>query len=1373
MLISSLNFLTTVSAINPPNNSDGTWFDDFENATGISEFSKCNLSKGSIILGNGSNICYYDFAPSGNKHEAWESDLSAATGEGAEFIWLRNLLNENEFTDADRSDIKYKDDGKAKETESSYIDKPLLGLNYTFSPIHHFRFKINQNKNAINEMKFDWWYGGYRNDANIEDISLYAWYSYPVIDRWVQVETKTYGAGSNFIIFTSNSSGYISKDGYIDFLIIATPKTNGKTCILTTDYVNLTITTKFGYLEEGYITSVEIAPTNLGRWESVVWSGSRAADTSYVKIQVLNETGKVINSLPRNLDGFKTSPIDLSSLPTSIKKIKLKASLHSGDLSFTPRLNSWGVTWQTENNKFKDSFSTDLRIDKIVGANIDKKINMSDFYSDWSIFGKNPANTRYYEGYGPQDSSVYWTSRKETVGGGTRSPVMGHVMGKGVIYVASSVDNRIYAFNATGSSDKKEPFDWSDSSYIVDSSVAVADNFVIVATSKINASNKIYALDKSNLKNEIWSYSYSGGNICFSSAPTVADEKVFVTSWTGNYVSTPLLSFLEKLLKGNNKLIALNLADGSKVWDKDYKDLPAGSFSTPAVADGKVFVGCDNMYGSNLFAFDEETGKEIWNKSVGLIGGASPVVFDGKVFVVVKKLSPLSLKGDVKIFALNENNGTIIWNITLAKNVPAFESLPKGLHFYNLMSTSTPAIKEDENKLFVTSPDGKVYAIRMDGTVKWSINLPSAVYGVVPTYSCTSPIATDDTIYVTSANGVIYALNASDGKELWNFSCETADPELLAQPYILASPIVADGLVYVSVTGDLSTLSGRIYSIGNYTANQKASVISNPIHVPTGNWWKNFQAEYSNSTNSAIKFSILDEDYNVLLSGVKNNGLLSDSSKVNSNVIRLRAEFSRKNKSQNPTLNSWSVTWSQENIAPTFVDTSFRPDPSGYINTKTPEFTINVSDDVSGLDVGSAQYLLEYVLGGTNKTDWFNAKCTDSNGVKKTKLTATIQDLNKNISDLKSIKFSIKDLAGNQATSTIKKLKMDTVKPTSKIENIGEFLDKYNEPISIKASASDDKSGVRTVALCYKYFSDNNTWGNWTTFSDVKKQWLFELTGDDYNGGYYKLVTIATDNASNKEDFPTSNNDNRIVSFLYDTVPPQILTKLADEYPFNKLPEFSIEFGDDFKLEKVEYRLNFNTNWTLIKDNINSKSYAGEWNIVQDDWNYMAEKEEYKIYFKLTDFCGNQYNTSNDKALKIIKDLTTARSYLDLSDFKDFHLDDKFIIATNLQGETNITKMALYYKYSSDNKEWSEWKQYGKTLTESPFKWKFTADEGSGYYNFYTKAWDSSGMVGESDPESINVALFPMTQIIIMVLLVVILLISSTFVLVKMKKKKT
>lgn len=457
----------------------------------------------------------------------------------------------------------------------------------------------------------------------------------------------------------------------------------------------------------------------------------------------------------------------------------------------------------------------------------------------------------------------------------------------------------------------------------------------------------------------------------------------------------------------------------------------------------------------------------------------------------------------------------------------------------------------------------------------------------------------------------------------------------------------------------------------------------------------------------------------------------------------------------------------QESVAPKFDDSSFKPDPNGWINTIMPNCSISVSDTVSGLDIDSAQFQLKYLTGTTNKTGSFTVLSSDKNGVKTTTLSAVIQDLNLNISEVKSIQFSIKDLAGNQAFSIIKNFKMDTVKPSSQINNIGSFLSGYKSPFTISASASDDKSGVKSVALFYKFS------GDWVLFSEIKNpyQWLFPNVGSNYPSGYYEVTTIATDNASNKEDFPI-NTEGKILSFAYDTVAPHISNVPGKEY-FNKLPTFSIDFEDDFKLEKVEYKLNFSTNWTLIKNNINSDSYTGEWSISQDAWDHMVEKVEYLLLFKLTDFCGNQYVTNNSEATTIIKDFTTTRSYLDLSDFKNLHFDNIFSVSTNLNGEQNIKRMALYYRYSSDKETWTQWQQYGKNLSKLPFEWNFTASEGSGFYEFYTWALDSSGVVGQSDPESVNVTLFPTTPIIIMILLAIILFISTTFILVKMKKKKS
>jgi len=168
----------------------------------------------------------------------------------------------------------------------------------------------------------------------------------------------------------------------------------------------------------------------------------------------------------------------------------------------------------------------------------------------------------------------------------------------------------------------------------------------------------------------------------------------------------------------------------------------------------------------------------------------------------------------------------------------------------------------------------------------------------------------------------------------------------------------------------------------------------------------------------------------------------------------------------------------------------------------------------------------------------------------------------------------------------------------------------------------------------------------------------------------------------------------------------------------------------------------------------------------------MIEGVDYYIYFRITDICGNQYETPSDnESLKLIKDLTPSKSYLDLSDFQEWHWDNVFTITTNIPDDSSITNMELYYRYSPDKEEWSEWKRYGGNLTESPFKWKFTAKEGSGCYEFYTRVC-AAGMVGESKVESVSVTVFPMIPIVIMISLVIILILVSAFISVKMKKKK-
>src|SRR5204862_7688654 len=55
-----------------------------------------------------------------------------------------------------------------------------------------------------------------------------------------------------------------------------------------------------------------------------------------------------------------------------------------------------------------------------------------------------------------------------------------------------------------------------------------------------------------------------------------------------------------------------------------------GVFSSP-VLDGDRIYQADN--GGNLFAFDAETGKQLWKQNIGTIQKASVVYGDGKIYI--------------------------------------------------------------------------------------------------------------------------------------------------------------------------------------------------------------------------------------------------------------------------------------------------------------------------------------------------------------------------------------------------------------------------------------------------------------------------------------------------------------------------------------------------------------------------------------------------------------------------------------------------------------------------------------------------------------------------------------------------------------------
>jgi len=101
-------------------------------------------------------------------------------------------------------------------------------------------------------------------------------------------------------------------------------------------------------------------------------------------------------------------------------------------------------------------------------------------------------------------------------------------------------------------------------------------------------------------------------------------------------------------------------------------------YSSPTVADGKVFIGSGDH---NIYCLDEDTGKLIWSYKTGDYVRSSPAVADGKVLVGSE---------DAKIYCLDEDTGKLIW------------SYETGSYVY-----SSPVVAD--GKVLVGSNDAKIY----------------------------------------------------------------------------------------------------------------------------------------------------------------------------------------------------------------------------------------------------------------------------------------------------------------------------------------------------------------------------------------------------------------------------------------------------------------------------------------------------------------------------------------------------------------------------------------------------------------------------------------------------------------------------------------
>jgi len=281
--------------------------------------------------------------------------------------------------------------------------------------------------------------------------------------------------------------------------------------------------------------------------------------------------------------------------------------------------------------------------------------------------------------------------------------------------------------------------------------------------------------------------------------PAVAGEKVYVMDYvreSGEAFNSPSR---RAKLEGRERVLCLDAADGSPVWQHEYPcsynvSFPAGPRATPTVADGKVytlgtmgdlrcldadtgrlvwakdlkqqynvraplwgFAGHPLVDGDRLFcvvggqgsvavAFDKETGKELWRSlSAREPGYCPPIMIEtgGKRQLIVWHAQAIN--------GLDPETGRVYWSVPLA---PSYG-----------MSIATP--RRYGEYLFATGIGHKAALLRLGGDppraeVVWRGDSRTAVYCANST-----PFIDEGVIYGVCRQGELRGVELSTGRRLW------------------------------------------------------------------------------------------------------------------------------------------------------------------------------------------------------------------------------------------------------------------------------------------------------------------------------------------------------------------------------------------------------------------------------------------------------------------------------------------------------------------------------------------------------------------------------------------------------------------------------
>jgi outer membrane protein assembly factor BamB len=287
------------------------------------------------------------------------------------------------------------------------------------------------------------------------------------------------------------------------------------------------------------------------------------------------------------------------------------------------------------------------------------------------------------------------------------------------------------------------------------------------------------------------------------------------------------------VVTGTGAVTAFDMA-GKRIWQRHLQKeygrfgLNWGYASSPLLYQGKLIIqvlhGFKTDDPSYIVAFDAATGKEVWRRERLTDAEAeSPDAYTTPALLQHGGSTQIVISGGDYVTGHDPNTGKELWR--------AGGLNPRKNRYFPLVASPLVA----DGMIYVPSRNTPLLALRPGGAgdvtathTVWKWEGPGAPY--VPT-----PVCDGKYLYMVEDNGRVTCLEAKTGKLIWG-------PERTAQGIVSASPLLADGKLYVTNESGVTTVlaAGPEYKVlatneldGSYTLSS-LSVSGSQLFLRTG-----------------------------------------------------------------------------------------------------------------------------------------------------------------------------------------------------------------------------------------------------------------------------------------------------------------------------------------------------------------------------------------------------------------------------------------------------------------------------------------------------------------------------------------------------------